>query len=88
MERFLVISPHTKEECRQALMDVYAVGYITHFDWGCSDGDHTGWIVLEAESASQALMVVPPNQRNRARVTKLVKFSPADIEKMHDEPHP
>lgn len=83
MDRFLVISPHTAEECAQALKQVYAAGYITHFDWGCMDGDHTGWVVLEAENAREALMVVPSFQRSSARAIRLVKFSPADVEKMH-----
>ena len=82
MDRFLVISPHTNEECKQAIKDVYAAGYLTHFDWGCMDGDHTGWIVFEAEDANQALMVVPSSQRRSARAVKLVKFSPDDLRNM------
>jgi hypothetical protein len=83
MDRFLVISPHTAADCKQALKEVHAAGYITHFDWGCMDGDHTGWVVLEAENAKEALMVVPSLQRHSARAVKLVKFAPSDIEKMH-----
>lgn len=83
MDRFLVISPHTKGDCVKALKEIHAVGYITHFDWGCMDGDHTGWLVLEAENAQQALMVVPTVQRQNAKVIKLVKFSPQDVEAMH-----
>ncbi len=85
MERYLVISPHTVQDCKQALKEVHAAGYITHFDWGCMDGDHTGWVVLEAENAKQALMVVPTSQRHTARAVKLAKFSPADVEKMHHQ---
>ena len=83
MDRFLVISPHTAGDCAKALKEIHAVGYITHFDWGCMDGDHTGWVTLEAESAQQALMVVPAMQRNNAKAIKLVKFTPQDIESMH-----
>lgn len=61
MERFLVIAPHTKEECKQALGQVLAAGFITHFDWGCMDGEHTGWAILEAEDAKEAMMAVPPH---------------------------
>jgi hypothetical protein len=83
MDRFLVVSPHTAGECVKALKEIHAVGYITHFDWGCKDGDHTGWVVIEAENAQQALMVVPAMQRHHAKAIKLVKFSPHDIEQMH-----
>ena len=83
MERFLVVSPHTAGDCSKALKEIHAIGYITHFDWGCMDGDHTGWLVLEAENAKQALMVVPTAQRHTAKVIKLAKFSPQDVEAMH-----
>ena len=83
MERFLVISPHTDAECKDAIRQVLAAGYITHFDWGCMDGDHTGWAIIEAESKKEALMVVPSGQRHTARAVRLVKFSAADSAKMH-----
>jgi hypothetical protein len=65
------------------LKEVPAAGHITHFDWSCMDGDHTGWLVIEADNATQALMVVPSLQRNCAKAVKLVKFSPADVTTMH-----
>ncbi len=83
MNRYLVISPHTAEDCKKALHEVNATGYITHFDWGCADGDHTGWVVLEAESTQQALLVVPSMQRHSAKAVKLVRFSPQDVVNMH-----
>jgi hypothetical protein len=83
MDRFLIISPHTAADCVNALKEIHAAGYITHFDWGCKDGDHTGWVVLEASNAKEALMVVPSMQRSKARAVRLVKFSPSDIDKLH-----
>ncbi len=83
MDRYLVISPHTAGDCRQALKEVNAPGCVTHFNWGCMDGDHTGWVVPEAETTQQALMVVPAMQRHRAKAVKLVKLSPADLVNMH-----
>ena len=83
MERFLVIAPHTEEECKQALGQVLAAGFITHFEWGCMDGEHTGWAILEADNAKEAMMAVPPAQRHRASIVRLTRFSPSDIEAMH-----
>ena len=83
MDRYIVISPHAADDCKKALKEVSATGYITHFDWGCMDGDHTGWVVLEAENTEQALLVVPAMQRHRAKAVKLVKFSPADMVDTH-----
>lgn len=83
MDRYLVSITHTIEDCIRALKTIEAVGMITHFDWGCKDGDHTGWVIIEAESKSQAMMVVPALLREKAHAVKLVKFSPEDVRSMH-----
>jgi len=75
MPRFLIISPHLHEECKKAFDEVVAAGYTTHFDWGCMDGDHTGWVILEAETAKEALMVVPSFLRAKARAVRLNKVN-------------
>ena len=83
MERYLVISPHTDKDCSTALKQLLYLGYITHFDWGCKDGEHTGWAIIEAKTSNEALLVVPPTQRSNARVIRLNKFSPEEIKTMH-----
>jgi len=83
MERFLVISSHTAEDCKNALQQVLATGYITHFDWGCYDGEHTGWAIIEAESAKEAMLAVPTAQRAAAKAIKLKKFTVEEIKKLH-----
>ena len=83
MDRFLVVSPHTDKDCMNVLKQVLAAGYLTHFEWGCKDGDHTGWVILEAENAKEALMVVPTGQRRKAKAIKLVKFSVEEVQQMH-----
>ncbi|HEY6952932.1 MAG TPA: hypothetical protein VI758_11025 [Bacteroidota bacterium] len=76
MFRYLVISPHTHEECKKAFSEVVNAGYTARFDWGCTDGDHTGWVTLEAEGPKEALMVVPSFLRGKARAVKLAKINP------------
>jgi hypothetical protein len=83
MDRFLIISPHTEKDCSDALKQVLYTGYITHFDWGCADGEHTGWAIIEAKDAKEATMVVPPTQRSNAKALRLNKFSPEQIKGMH-----
>ena len=85
MERYMVVSPHTAQDCKNAMKQIEAAGYITHFDWGCMDGEHTGWAIIEADDAKEAMMVVPSGQRRNARAIKLVKFTTADVEKMHQK---
>ena len=75
MPRFLIVSPHTHEECDRAFHEVITAGYVTHFDWGCTDGDHTGWVTLEADNAKEALMVVPSFLRGKAHAVKLAKIN-------------
>ena len=83
MNRYIVISPHTEADCTKAIQRIEAAGYITHFDWGCKDGDHTGWTIVEADNAAEALMVVPSLERTKARAVRLVKFTPEDVKGMH-----
>lgn len=83
MERYLIISPHTVEDCKKAIREVTATGYITHFDWGCNDGEHVGWAIIEADNSKEALLVVPTFQRGAAKVVKLTRFGPEDITAAH-----
>ena len=83
MDKYLVVLPHTHDDCVKSLQQIEAIGMITHFDWGCKDGEHVGWVMLEAESKAEAIMVVPTSQRRHAQVIKLNKFSPEDIKGLH-----
>lgn len=89
MDRYMVISGHTAEECRQAVKyfaEFYA-GYITHFEWGCKDNDHHAYAIIEADSHDQARMTVPPLFRDKAQVIKLTRFYPqkAGEENVHQQ---
>ncbi len=85
MDRFLIESPHEPGECRKIVKNVYAMGYLYNFDWGCKGGVHKAWVTIEAESESQALWVVPPSLRNRATATKIMKFEPKMVEEWKEE---
>lgn len=52
MERYIVESPHTKDECLRALDEILAEGpaVLNKFDWGCQTGDHTGYAVVDADN--------------------------------------
>ena len=78
-------SPHTKEECLQALDETLARGpqLLVQYDWGCMAGEHVGWATVEAGSESEARNMVPALVRNKARITQVRKFSPSEIESFH-----
>lgn len=78
MNRFIVISAHTAEECRMAVKSFreYHAGFFTHFEWGCYDNDHTAYAMIEAENHDNAKMSVPPLFRGKTRAIRLTFFNP------------
>ena len=83
MERYLIETPHSAENCLALIEEVHAQGYLSNFDWGCKAGVHTGWVIIEAENEAQARMAVPPLVRSQARVTRLNKFDVGDVASLH-----
>jgi hypothetical protein len=84
MERYLIETPHTAENCLELLEEINAQGYLTHFDWGCQAGVHTGWAIIEAENEAEARLVVPPLVRKNAVVVQLNKFDNEDVTALHE----
>jgi len=84
--RFLVECPHTKEDCLEALDSVVALSHslMDRFDWGCNDDVHVGWLMIEAEDASTAKMMVPTNIRAKAKAIQLTKFTPQQVMSFHE----
>jgi len=84
MDRYIVISNHTAEDCNLALehFRLYHPGFLTHFEWGCYDNDHNAYAIIEAESHEEAGMAVPPFFRNKSKVIKLTTMNP----KLVDDP--
>jgi hypothetical protein len=85
MERYLIESPHELKDCARMLQQLKAMGYLYNFDWGCKAGVHIGWAIIEAESEAQARMAVPPLVRAQARIIRLNKFRPDEVETLHEK---
>jgi hypothetical protein len=83
---FLVVSPHTAEECLVALDGVVASGKdaLDNWYWGCKAGDHTGYEIVKAESGAKALETVPENLRSKARAMKLNRFTTEEVASFHE----
>ena len=79
MPRFLVEVPHEAETiaCARAVKLLLETGshFVSHADFGCEDGDHRAWIVIEADSKNDARMMIPTNYRASARIIGLNKFT-------------
>ena len=86
MEKFLIEVPHEPEKmaCARAARILLTTGshFLTHADFGCSDGVHKAWIIAEVESKEQARGILPPAYRSEAKIVKLNKFSVKDLDEL------
>ena len=91
MARFLIELPHEPERlaCARVVKVFLTSGshLLTHADWGCMDGDHRAWIIVDVASREEALAIVPPAFRDSAKVVALNYFKLEMIDKIL-EGHP
>src|SRR5260221_2530586 len=82
--RFLIEVPHepTTVACARAVETLLTAGshFLTHADWGCKDGEHKAWIIVEVASKDAARAIVPPAFRSEAKIVQLNAFSLPEIE--------
>jgi hypothetical protein len=86
MPKFLVEIPHSEDiyECARAVKVFLESGshFLVNADWGCEDGVHNCWLMLEADSHEEARGVVPPAFRDDATVTRLNRFEMRQIDEI------
>jgi hypothetical protein len=86
MPKYFIEVPHEPEisACIRAVEAFLSTGshFLTNAEWGCEDGVHKAWIILDAEDKEQARMVVPPNFRAQANIVQLNKFDMQDLEEL------
>lgn len=86
MDRFLIEVPHEEEglACALAVKILLETGshFLSHADWGCLDGVHKGWVIVEAETKEQARQMLPAAYRHGALIVKLNKFSLEEVDKI------
>ncbi len=80
---FLIESPHTEQECMDVMDQVNKVKELAAWDWGCMAGNHTGYRVVKAKDEAAALATVPAAVRDKAKVYKITKMTPAMLAKAH-----
>ena len=84
MEKFLIEVPHggDKASCMQAVQIFLASGshFVTNAEWGCGDGDHKAWLIVETENKEAAKRILPSAYQMKAKITKINKFTRKDIE--------
>ena len=86
MPRFLIEVPHEEEvvACAKVVQVFLASGshFLTHADWGCMDGDHRAWMIVDVDSRDEARMLLPPAFRSQARIVRLNTFSVQQIDQI------
>ena len=89
MPKFLIEVPHRAEaaECVKAVEIFLRTGshFLTRADWGCMDGEHKAWMVVEVDTKDEARMIVPPAFRAQTRVVQLNAFTLAQIEALRGQ---
>ncbi len=90
MKKYLIEVPHgaDKNACNDAIRIFLETGshFLTHADWGCKDGEHKAWLIVEVENKDEARFILPSYFRHSAKITELTTFTAKDIvkpEKFH-----
>jgi len=86
MAKFLIEVPHEAEKraCLRAIQILLQTGshYLTNAEWGCLDGEHTGWVIVEVDSREEARGILPPIYRSQSKIVRLSKFKLEDVDEM------
>ncbi|MEJ2708394.1 MAG: hypothetical protein P8074_12335 [Anaerolineales bacterium] len=86
MPRFLIEVPHEAEEkaCALAVKVFLETGshFLSNADWGCMDGVHKAWIIVDMENKQEARYILPPAYRPAATIVQLNKFTMEEIDEI------
>ena len=86
MARFLIEVPHDPgvAACVRAVELFLRTGshFLTHAEWGCKDGEHSAWMIIEVDGRDEARNVIPAIFRAQARIVQLNEFTMNDLEGM------
>ena len=85
MPKFLIEVPHDSDtvECARVVHVFLSTGshFLTNADWGCQDGVHCAWMIVDVPDKNAASMILPPAYRSQARIVKLTRFRIENIER-------
>jgi hypothetical protein len=79
MSQFLLEVPHEEDlvSCEKAIHILLSTGshFLTHAHFGCHDGVHKAWIIVDMNSKEEARAIIPTEYRHQSLVVKLTQFS-------------
>lgn len=92
MSRFLIEISHDPEELACARVVKYFLASGSHLlanaDWGCADGVHSSWIIVDVNTRDEARLTVPIPFRAQARIVGLNYFTLEQIEGIIEKHRP
>ena len=84
MPRLLIEVPHEEEivACAHAVEIFLKTGshFLSKADWGCKDGVHKAWIIVDVDTKDEARAILPPAYRKQAIIVQLNKFTLEEID--------
>ena len=87
MARFLIEVPHDEDVagCSRVVEIFLKTGshFLTNADWGCGDGVHKAWLLVDVADQDEARAILPPAFRSQARIVALNKFSLDEIGRIY-----
>ena len=85
MAKYLVETSHSPRHCVWALQTDRdeAKEMVSRFAWGCADGEHCGWAIVEAEHKFAAQALVPRVLRSGMRIVELREFTLEEAQAFH-----
>jgi hypothetical protein len=82
--KFLIEVPHDANTAACArVVDIFLKSgshFLSRADWGCRDGVHKAWMMVEVGSKEDAVRIVPPAFRDHAKIVQLNCFSVEEID--------
>jgi hypothetical protein len=84
MSKFLIEVPHGEDKlsCIRAVQIFLSSGshFLTNADWGCRDGEHKAWLVVDVDNKESARQILPPSYRSEAKIVYLNKFTREEMD--------
>lgn len=86
MAKFLIEVPHEAEQkaCALAIQILLKTGshYLTNAEFGCFDGEHKAWTIVDVENKEEARRILPPVFRSHAKIIGLNRFTLEQIDEI------
>jgi hypothetical protein len=83
MARFLIEVPHDADvaSCARVVEVFLKSGshFLTNAEWGCLDGEHKAWLIVDVADKEEARGILPPPFRAGATIVSLSRFSLEEI---------